>query len=550
MNRAAFFGRTTPRTPSATTLNALAPYSGAWTYAQAAHLLRRTTFGPNHAAIKEAVDDGLDATLGKLFGPPPPLGTPPVYYGNFNADPSAGPGETWTDKPFAFIQNLQGVRERSLQAWLVGKALRGGTHLLEKMVLFWHNHWYTDDVVVNDARFQYDYILLLREFALGNFREFAKRMTLNPSMLRYLNGNENLRDAPNENYARELLELFTVGKGDLAGPGDYTTFTEDDVVAVARALTGWRDRGYLTQNADQDITVQFRLFQHDNGGKQLSHRFDNATISNEGDAEYATVIDLILGSPHCATFLARKLYRYFVYYELTPDVEATVIEPLAQLLRDHDYDIEPALLALLGSEHFFDMLNVGPMIKNPMDYTLGLLNAADVALPAANYNQEYITWFNLVQVLDPMQMRYFAAPNVAGWPAYYQEPVFYRSWISGVTLTLRSEFADTLARDGFTVLGQLIRIDVLALIAQFDNPTDPNALLADLNALFLPQPLDSVQLDYLKNILIPGLPDFEWTVEYGEYLNDPDDPALQAGVENKLRATLAALLTLPEFQLQ
>ena len=549
MNRAAFLGRKTQATTTAT-VNTLAPYTGDWTYAQAAHLLRRATFGPSYSDITTAIADGLDVTLGKLLAPPPPLGAPPVYYGNYGNDPNAGPGETWVDKPFVIAQGLIGARERSLQSWLVGKMLNGGVNIFEKMVLFWHNHWYTDDVMVNDPRFQWDYILLLREFATGNFREFAKRMTVNPSMLRYLNGNENLKDAPNENYARELLELFTVGKGELAGPGDYTTFTEDDVVAIARALTGWRDRGYRTFDADEEITAQFRFFQHDPTTKELSNRFDNATIGNENEEEYKTVIDTILASPHCARHLARKLYRYFVYYDISDDIEANIIEPLAQVIRDNDYEIEPALMTLLGSEHFFNILNVGPMIKNPIDYLTGLINTAEIALPSANYNQLYVTWFNLVQLLDTMQMRYLNAPNVAGWPAYYQEPVYYRSWINSVTLSLRTEAAQALAAGGVVILGVPVQVEPLPLIAQFDNPGDPNELLADLNALFLPQPLDQVQLDYLKNILIPGLPDFEWTVEYNEHLGNPDDAALEAAVENKLRAVLVALFTLPEFQLQ
>ncbi|MCB0871736.1 MAG: DUF1800 family protein, partial [Solirubrobacterales bacterium] len=163
--------------------------------------------------------------------------------------------------------------------------LEEGISLREKMTLFWHNHFAVSNV--NDPKFLYRHVELLRNFAWGNFRELMKEITVDPTMLRFLNGNQNTRTAPNENYARELMELYTLGKGDLAGPGDYTTFTEDDVIQMAKVLTGWRDRGFNTVNPDVNVESFFTLNRHDTGSKQLSHRFNNEVITNLGDQEYA-----------------------------------------------------------------------------------------------------------------------------------------------------------------------------------------------------------------------------------------------------------------------
>ena len=156
----------------------------------------------------------------------------------------------------------------------------------EKLTLFWHNHYVTQGI--NDPQMVYNYITLLRENGLGNFRELTKQMTIEPAMLIYLNGNQNSAVAPNENYARELLELFTIGKGPAVGPGDYTNYTEDDVVEMARVLTGWIVRGgFTTDTVNNPLKSEFRPARHDDGTKQLSHRFDDIEIDDMGENEYA-----------------------------------------------------------------------------------------------------------------------------------------------------------------------------------------------------------------------------------------------------------------------
>ena len=146
-------------------------------------------------------------------------------------------------------------------------------------------------------------------------------------------------------------------------------------------------------------------------------------------------------------------------------------------------------------------------------------------------------------------MGFFAHPSVAGWKAYYQEPLFYRHWINAVTLPIRMDITTALATTGVSVFNQTLIIDVLGQVAALENPADPNALIEELCLLMFPLPVTENQRNYFKGILINGLPDFEWTIEYSEYVADPLNSALAASVENKLRNLYRAMLSMSEFYL-
>ncbi|MCB0640957.1 MAG: DUF1800 domain-containing protein, partial [Phaeodactylibacter sp.] len=470
---------------------------------------------------------------------------PPVNY-YYQDDPNVAVGETWIQAPYSLTENYKTYRFQSLHAWTVGQILLEGISVREKMTLFWHNHFVTGDI--SDPKFNYDYITLLRSSALGNFRQLVKDITINASMLRYLNGNQNTNVAPNENYARELLELFTIGKGDLAGPGDYTTFTETDVVEIAKVLTGWRDVGFNTQNPDVEVGSAYLQFRHDTSTKQLSERFDNAVIANANEEEYKNLIDIIFLQPQVARFISRKLYRWFVYYIIDDEVETNVIEPMAQLLIDEDFEVKPVLDALFKSQHFYDILQRGAMIKNPVDFLASILKPTEVQMPDPLF-QQYSAWLAIAQTLPAMQMEIYNPPDVAGWKAYYQEPLFYRTWINSVTLPYRMSATDLMTTTGFMIGTNQVRIDVLTFVFTLDNPYDPNDLIDEWVAIFFPQPITDNQRTFLKEALIPGLPDFEWTVEFTDYASAPTNSALAAAVETKLRNLLKAMMSMPEFYL-
>ena len=524
----------------------LEPYEGPWEKEQAAHLLRRATFGPTFSQIKEATALGLEGTLDKLFSDQPMPERQPINY-YYEKDPLVPVGDTWLDKPYTKSgSNTRFYRKVSLTAWTLQLLLEEGISLREKMVLFWHNHFVTEMKIVNDPRVIYQYISLFREDPWGSFQELVRKVTINPAMLRYLNGNQNTGKAPNENYARELLELFTIGKGPFAGPGDYTNYTEQDVLEIAKALTGWRDRGFYTSEPDEKIESYYVSARHDKTVKQLSHRFGNAIIQNAHGQEYRRVIDIIFQQEEVARFICRKLYRWFIYYKIDEEVEERVIEPMAQLLRENDYQMEQALKALFRSSHFFASRARGPMIRNPLDFLVSSLKQLEIEFPDDLYAY-YGMCRKLFIQLPKWEMEYYNPPNVAGWKAYHQEPTFYRNWISSATLPNRQNIFQLLVGGGFRQGGNIIRVDPLKLLSSLDNPDEPNAMIAELALLLLPRPLTEEQIGQLKEALIPGLPDYEWTVEYGQYL--AGDESIKKPLENKLFRLLNALLSLPEFQL-
>ena len=522
-----------------------APYTGEWTERQAFHLLNRTTFGPTKDMIAQSVANGMEWTVAKLLEdfdlPEPPL----VYLEDRD---SVSIGNTWVDSPYnPFIVTERAHRRNSLYSWTMGQLLKSEYSIREKMTLFWHNHFATEVGVVTDAKFIYKYITTLRENALGNFRELCKLMTVDPTILRYLNGRQNTAESPNENFARELLELFSIGKGPQVAEGDYTNYTEKDVFELAKVMTGWQDQGFYDALGTAVGRV-FRPGRHDDGVKTLSHRFDNIEIDDMGADEYSHAIDIIFSKDECARFMARKLYRWFVYYEISETEEMNVIEPLAQALVDGDYEMKAILSVLLSSEHFYDPLNCGCIIKSPMDFVIDLFNHFEIALDSSDISI-YGVWKAIYDFVAINQQVYYNPPSVAGWSAYYQAPGFNRIWTNGVTLPFRILYTDIMTLFGFANSGIQVNIDFLSYIEQFDNPLNPNELIKESIRLLCPKAMTESQEIFLKTALLPGLPDFEWTEEYGLHLADPSDEGLRMAVENKLKLFFRTLLLHPEYQL-
>ena len=527
----------------ARTTTTLAPYTGPWGYAQAAHLLRRCLFGPTRPEMLTAAGSSLTAVLNALLTVPATAPAPPVSVSA--TDTSVALGSTWVGE--VFNQSFEGVRRTSLRDWWLGLQLNQGPTLVEKMTLFWHNHFVVEFSDINDARMGYEYVRLLRQHALGNFKQLTKDVTVTPAMLRYLNGNQSTGGAPNENYGRELLELFTVGKGPLIGTGNYTNYTEADVQAAAKVLTGWRDQATLP------VSSYFTASRHDTTTKVFSSAFGGASIASAGAAEYQNLINLIFQQAETARFIVRKLYRWFVYYLIDAQVETDIIQPLATLLIQNGYDIAPVLRALFSSEHFFDVLNVGCLIKSPLDFTVGLCRQMQVVFPTAATNQvvQYGMWDYLYGLANVQQQTLGDPPNVAGWVAYYQTPQFHELWINAVTLPRRNQVTDLFIGTGYTRSGINIKIDVLTLTQSFPAATasDCNLLIDEFVKLMLPIALTASQLAFLKNALLPGLPDFEWTVEWQQYLAAPTNTAKKNAVTTKLQAMLRALMGLAEYHL-
>lgn len=518
-------------------------YSGPWTKVQASHLLRRTVFGVRSEEIDRSVSLGLEGTLDLILNDSQSL-DPPVNT-QFALDPDVPIGKTWVDAPYSIALRQSPYRRVSMLAWITRQMVKPTMSLRAKMNLFWHNHFPITDI--QDARYQYRYYDTIDRNHLGNFKQLVKDITIDPAMLRYLNGNDNQVNSPNENYARELLELFTIGKGPQVGPGDYTNYTEDDIIEIAKILTGWRDYGYRN-SAFPDFGSTFVRVRHDSTIKQLSNRLGSATIGNEGENEYSTLIDVIFEQDEVSRYIARKLYRWLVYYKIDDNVEASIIEPMAEIIRDNDYEIRPAVRALLSSDFFYQEDRRGCQIKNPYDFLVGMFRQHDVPFPDTAAKEEDVD-IAIARYAGILQMSYFNAPSVAGWKAYYQEPGYYQMWINSVTMQLRKGVSDLLASNSIRVKGNDLFINTLEAVSQIEDPgTLDNVINHYVNLLFA-KGVSEVQMETLREVILQGLPDFEWTVEWGMYAANPEDEELAKAVDQKLRLLILYMMRMPEFQL-
>ena len=524
---------------------ALSPYAGPFDKTEAYHLLRRSTFGVSEASVDRAVRLGLARSLDLLFRPDGAM-APPIKYDD-SQDPNVALGETWIRAPYVQGVPVNNYRLNSVRYWLYRNFFEAGFSLERRMMLFFLNHFGASRS--GDSRIVYNYYELLRRGVFGSFTDLVKDVTIDPLMLIFLDGRFNKASSPNENYARELLELFTIGKGPLVGPGDYTNYTEDDVRSLARALTGWSIRNHGSQDPELQPESYFIPRQHDGDTKALSHRFGGATIEDAGEDEYRRVVDLIFERPNAGDYLCRKLYRWFVYYEIDEAVEREVIQPMAKAFRESGYQIIMPLRLLLASQHFFERRFRGALIKSPLDEAIDITRGLGLGLDADEGEAHWLLQrFNAM--CEQQEMVLTVPPSVAGYKPYHQEPLFNRYWINASTLQLRTSYARSGIYYGYR-RGQEYRAqaDLLDLIAGLDNPSDPNDLVRQLTARMLPVDLSEAQLAALKEVLIPGLPDFEWTVEYGKHLDDPGDEQLRKAVLARLHDLVFAIVNTAEFHL-
>jgi uncharacterized protein (DUF1800 family) len=533
-------------------------FTGSWTKREARHLLKRTTFGATEVLVNSSVALGLKETIDLLFTenelPSPPVKYVPDGTGDDEIiDSGANYGETWVHAgalPEASStqerNKILRTRTRSLYGWSFLQMQNAEISIREKLTLFWHNHFVAENT--NPHR-EYYYINVLRTNALKNFRELTKLITIDTNMLLYLSGSQNTNAAPNENYSRELLELFTIGKGDAVGNGDYSNYTEDDVIEMAKVLTGWRVRGL--NNPDSQVSF-FANGKHTSGTKNLSHRFNNATISENGDHEYKDLIDLIFEQEECSKFITRKLYRWFVNSEITDEIETNIILPLAEIIRNNEYDISQALKKLLSSDHFFETTFC--MIKSPIDLLFSVTKSLLVTAPSTSISEEYEYGFILHTVCTELGQSVFHHSNVAGWKAYYQEPLYYKTWINNFLLPKRLDYCKVIVQGGVLVVDGAryevpALVPVLSIADGITNSEDPTVLIRELSYQLFNYDIDESQIIALKDILIPGLPDVEWTIEYSALLANPTDSALRMSVENKLRNLIATMVQMSEFQI-
>jgi uncharacterized protein (DUF1800 family) len=400
-------------------------------------------------------------------------------------------------------------------------------HIREKMTVFMHNHFATEVEQVSSPIIAFRHHKLLRENCLGNFKTMVKSVTVDMAILIYLNGYVNTKTAPDENYARELMELFTLGKL------PDSQYTEADVKAAAKVLTGWR-----INNAD--LSTFFSDALHDQTNKTFSSFFNNTVISGKTGAAGATETDDLINmiftkSDVVARHVVRKLYRYFIYYVIDADIENNVIIPLANDFKTN-WELKPLLTALLKSEHFYDSKNIGCYIKNPLDVLASVIKQFNVQFPNLTPEDTQDAYYSIWAGAAVSGMFLGNPPSVSGWPAYYQTPQYHQLWLNSDTLPKRIQYTVALVY-GFTYKGsKKLQADVIEFAKQTSDPSNPNILIQETIDLLYAMDISTTQKSGLKQstLLFGQSNDIYWTNAWNDYLNNPTDNNKKTTVTNGL----------------
>jgi uncharacterized protein (DUF1800 family) len=356
----------------------------AWDRAAAAHLFRRVAFGASSRTLNEAVAKPPSEVVRQLVS------------GEKSSANEARDFETLADT-VAASGNPEG-----LAAWWLHRMIHTSDPALEKLALFWHGHFATSGAKVREADLMLAQNRMIREHARGKFEPFVQAVSRDPAMLLYLDSATNRKVRPNENYAREVMELFCLG---------LDNYTEQDIQQTARAFTG---------SEVKNGKFKFNPTQHDTGAKSL--------FGQQGNFDGDDAVRIILAQPAAARFIANKLFRFYVCDEPAPRAE--LIEPLAAMLRENGFEIGPVVERIAGSRLFFSEHARGRKIRGPVDLALNLLKAVETT---TNTKRLHADLAQLGQgVLYP--------PNVKGWDGG-------RAWLNSSTLLGRANLVRRLVDD-------------------------------------------------------------------------------------------------------
>jgi uncharacterized protein (DUF1800 family) len=379
-----------------------------WNEETAAHLLNRAAFGGTPDEIEATRKKGLAAAVRELVDLPAEAANvpPPTWAHPRNIRDMRMGMRDRKDRPeqrkekMRDVRMMEGEEILDLRRWWLDRMMNGPAPLLEKMTLFWHGHFATSAQKVKDAYWMWLQNETLRRNALGNFAVLVKKISRDPAMMIYLDLQQSRKEHPNENWARELMELFTVGIGN---------YSEQDIRESARAFTGYRI----------DMTTQrfrFAPMQQDHAPKNFMGR--------GGPLNGDEIIDILVSKAVCAQFIGRKLWRFLV----EDDPSNAIADLVGQRIRAHNYEMRPVLREIFTSEEFYSQRAMRSQIKSPVQYVVQTSKLLETQLPSPVVAQNAMR--QMGQIL-------FAPPNVKGWDGG-------KAWISTSTLLFRYNFANYL----------------------------------------------------------------------------------------------------------
>ncbi len=403
----------------------------------ARHLLNRTGFAATDADIaafaklsrgEAAAQLVKDVRATALQAPPPWVNESP---------PSPVRLRDMSQEERMAEQRKNVERAFELREWWFREMLTTPSPLSEKMTLFWHNHFATSQQKVRFTPLIYQQHVMLRRNAMGNFGTMLREVARDPAMLIYLDGANSRKEQPNENFAREVMELFTLGEGH---------YSEKDIKEAARAFTGW--------SVDRETgQFMFRRGIHDYGNKTV--------MGKSGNLDGDQIIDILLSRPETSQFIARKLWKEFVSPAPATPAEEAELERLAVLFRNSGYNIAKLMNAMLSSEAFYALENRAALIKSPVEFVVGTMKQFDIETPN-------LRPFVLASAL--LGQNVFSPPNVKGWPGG-------EAWINSATLLGRKQLIDRLFRNEDRMEATLRSMDEAAMLTGNQPPPGREARL-------------------------------------------------------------------------
>lgn len=539
----------------------LAKYTGEFGYKQKRHLLNRVLVGYAERHMKDLDGLTLDQAIDLIFKKPEfgePVNNyyhdfPPEAYKKKYLVDDVKPGEPFISKALSgverdgFVPEFAGSeRVSALDSWTYASIYSQPTSVAWRLFMFLHTLTpYKDDNI--KIKSSYYSLKLTYEGAWRNYQDYIIDVTLSDKMLELLNLRYSRKEAPDENFAREVQELFTVGKR------PFSKFTESDVKAAARLLVGWDyyeresliGEGFKTRN-------RFNEFNHDTGDKQFSKFYGNRLIKGKtgqdgGLIEMKEFFDMIFQTEEVAIHLSRRLVQFFVYPIVNDYVEENIIKPMAQVLRKSNYSLAEALKVLLQSEYFFAEEFYNAMIKSPMEYSMGLYKEFEIVKGHVAYDNVN-SFFNEdkkqfdAKYLDPIylsyrifsQVRFHSIgrqgysianpPSVSGWQAYYQEPVFDLIWINSDSIKRRKELGESIAKNGVNFFDRPnVRFDMNILLKKIKDPSNINSFIRELAMLILGVEInEKAFLRIKKSILGDNFPDYYWSDAVNSFQKSPN----------------------------
>ena len=532
---------------------------------KAKHLLRRSCFNFSPEKIDEFANLTPSQALWALSAPSSTKLYEPI-------DPR---GQDWDDMhwtsslkdPGDFTR--QGAKRVCIAGWWWYNAFNE-ISLEHKLTLFLHTCFTTSkDSGTGAATYFYDHLRLLKKYAFGSVKSLANKITLDNAMLLYLDNNVNNRWNPNENYAREFLELFTILKGEQKGDDDYTNYTEHDVQMAAKVFSGFKnknDRSII--DPDTGLPMGYiKVNHHVQEDKIFSSAFNYTTITGGTDEttimqEHKDFVDMVFDQDATSISYVRKLYRFFVKSEWNQSVENTIIIPLAQDLRNNGFYLLPVLRKLLESEHFYDeddTLNtddiIGAIIKHPMQLWSEIISALKVNLVDANQQEKWEEFYHYFfknfahnSCFSAAGFNMFSPDSVAGYPSDYQGPSYDRQWFTSVSIIARYKYIDSFINGKNLITGggrfDSIVDSIVYVQSVVSNPYDAKTIVTEIALYLYPESIYEDRINYFKVILTGTLGDSYWTGAWADYIGGDDTTA-----RIRLNELLIAMVNAPEFQI-